>query len=116
MQNFKMTLLYKKVKFDQMYGSKMKKNIYRQFTLVIARAKRCLSPIKTSTCFFGRVHAYLMQQTVRQIQFLLFTSNRATVIKNQVLIRALACAYVFNKTDALLKLTNGFKFQIIKVL
>ena len=47
---------------------------------------------------------------------LLFNSNRAAVIRNQILIRTMIGASIFNKMNAFLKLTSGFKFRIINSL
>ena len=87
-----------------------KKFIYRQFTFVITLAKRCLKPLQTSTC------SHLLDATDHDgkkkknpTPRLFFNSNRAAVIRIQILIRILIGA-------SILKLTSGFKLRIINSL
>ena len=66
--------------------------------------------------FFQEICVHTTDGETNSIPRLLFCSNWAAVIRNQILIRTLIGAFIFNKMNAFLKLTSRFKFRIINSL
>ena len=91
-----------KVKFDQFLGGV--KSVYRQFTFVIALALTLSEiPSNLNMFFSGRTYSRLLYATdgkTNSISRLLFNSNRAAVIRNQILIRTSIGPFINNTRDS----------------